>query len=110
MRSPLSLLVDDGTTPTGATVYAQLPSGERVDITVGVQALYDLVLSSMDWGSGFLSLEDAIPVADIARICGFEGSDEAERYVEEERRKDEKRESLRREHEAAVARQAAQSC
>jgi hypothetical protein len=57
--------------------------GTQADVTEGVQALYDLVLSSMDWGSGFWSYEDALPVAKIARLAGFEQCDEAERYVRE---------------------------
>jgi hypothetical protein len=57
--------------------------GTQADVTAGVQALYDLVLASMDWGSGFLSYEDALPVAEIARLAGFEQRDEVERYVRE---------------------------
>src|SRR5215469_16621515 len=55
--------------------------GTQTDVTEGVQALYDLVISSMDWGSGFWSYEDALPVAKIARLAGFKHSKEAERYV-----------------------------
>lgn len=42
------------------------------DITAGVQVLYDLVLSSMDFGSGFLSVEDIVPVAELALTAGFD--------------------------------------
>ena len=55
--------------------------GTQTDVTEGVQTLYDLVIGSMDWGSGFLSYEDAIPVVEIARLCGFKQAEEAERYV-----------------------------
>ena len=41
--------------------------GTETDITEGVQALYDLVISSMDWGSGFWTYEDALPVAQVGR-------------------------------------------
>lgn len=57
--------------------------GTQTDVTEGVQALYDLVLSSLDWGSGFWSYEDALPVAQIARLAGFGRCEEAERYVRE---------------------------
>ncbi len=57
--------------------------GTQTDVTEGVQALYDLVISSMDWGSGFWSYEDALPVAQIARLAGFDRCDEAEQYVRE---------------------------
>ncbi len=57
--------------------------GAQDDVTEGVRALYDLVLSSMNWGSGFWSYEDALPVAEIARLAGFEQRDEVERYVRE---------------------------
>ena len=57
--------------------------GTQADVTEGVQALYDLVIGSMNWGSGFWSYEDALPVAQIARLAGFGQCDEAERYVRE---------------------------
>ena len=57
--------------------------GKMTNVTEGVQALYDLVISSMNWGSGFWSYEDALPVAEIAQLAGFERCDEAERYVRE---------------------------
>jgi hypothetical protein len=37
----------------------------------------------MDWGSGFWSYEDALPVGEIARLCGFEQAEEVERYIRE---------------------------
>ena len=39
---------------------------------------------TLDWGSGFLTKEDALPVAHIAKVCGFKGCEEAERYVRAE--------------------------
>jgi hypothetical protein len=60
-----------------------------------VQALYDLVLSSMDWGSGFLTAEDARPVALLARTCGFEKAEEAERYLREQEHSDQQQEFSR---------------
>lgn len=55
------------------------------DVTAAVQALYDLAIHSMDYGSGFWSAEDAEPVALLARICGFNGREGIEKYIESER-------------------------
>lgn len=46
-------------------------NGERVDVTEAVRTMYDLLHSSMDWGSGFLSLEDVIDITRLAETCGF---------------------------------------
>jgi hypothetical protein len=59
-------------------------SETETDITEGVQALYDLVIGSMDFRSGFWTAEDAAPVAKLARACGFERAAEAERYLNEQ--------------------------
>jgi hypothetical protein len=77
--------MDDGQTSTGTTIIAREPDGTEVDVTTGVQALYDLALGSMDYGSGFWTSEDAAPVAEIARVCGFEGLADLECYVGEQR-------------------------
>jgi hypothetical protein len=65
---------------TGRAIH-RADDGTETDITEGVQALYDLVISSMDWGSGFWTGEDALPVAVVGRLLGFEQIDEVERYV-----------------------------
>lgn len=62
-------------------IFVRLPDGTEHDITEGVQALYDLLLHSMDWGSGFLTADDAVPVYRLAKLCGFQGLDEAEKYI-----------------------------
>jgi hypothetical protein len=72
-------------TPTGVTITATKPDGTTQDITEGVQVLYDLVIQSMDFGSGFLTIEDVEPMAVVADFCGFEGFEEAQRYLENER-------------------------
>jgi hypothetical protein len=54
-----------------------------VDVTEGVRTLYDLVISSMDWGSGFLSVEDVAGVIRVAQACGFIVPDEAAREFEQ---------------------------
>lgn len=58
--------------------------GTETDVTAGVQALYDLVISSMDFRSGFWSYEDAVPVGEMARLCDFEKREEIEKYVRQE--------------------------
>ena len=44
---------------------------KSTNITEGVKALYDHLISSMDWGSGFLTQEDATEVIKVALTCGF---------------------------------------
>jgi hypothetical protein len=73
------------TTPNGTRIIAHKADGAEVNITEGVQALYDLVIQSMDWGSGFFTVEDALPVVAIAKTCGFASAEEAERYVDDQR-------------------------
>ena len=47
-------------------------TGVCFDVTEGVQTLYDLLCSSMDLGSGFLSREDIEPVYRLAAKAGFD--------------------------------------
>lgn len=67
-------------TPNGTTITATV-DGETADITEAVAAIYDLVIQSLNWGSGFLTMEDALPMAVLGRVCGFQESAEAERYL-----------------------------
>lgn len=67
-------------TPNGTSIYAHRSDGELVEITEGVQVLYDLVTASMDWGSGFLSVEDVSPMLAVSRACGF-GEDDVRDYM-----------------------------
>lgn len=66
---------------SGVRAFARQPDGTETDITEGVQALYDLVVSSMDFRSGFWTAEDARPVALLARVLGFGNRDEIGRYL-----------------------------
>lgn len=81
---------------SGVRVFARTEDGTETDITEGVQALYDLVLNSMDWGSGFLTAEDARPVALLARACGFGKAAEAERYLRDREHSEQQQEFMRR--------------
>lgn len=58
-------------------VFARQEDGTEVDVTEGVQALYDHCVCSMDWGSGFLTIEDAEGIIRIAQTCGYEMPDAA---------------------------------
>jgi hypothetical protein len=85
----------------GVRIFVRQPNGTETDITEGVQALYDLVIGSMDWGSGFLTAEDARPVALLARACGFENAEAAERYLREQEHSDQQQQFIRN-HQAAI--------
>lgn len=85
---------DREATPSGVVIVARTPSGD-VNITEGVMCLYDLVIQSMDWGSGFLSVEEAIPVVHVARTCGFANWEEAQRYVDAQAHSEEQQRFLR---------------
>lgn len=81
-----------------ARAFARNADGTETDITEGVQALYDLVIGSMNWGSGFWTAEDARPVAILARRMGFERAEEAERYLREQEHGEQRSEFLRVHH------------
>lgn len=67
-------------TPNGTTITANTPTGQQ-DVTLAVQCLYDLFISSMDFGSGFISVEDALPVGELAKLCGFDEDDRVTEYI-----------------------------
>lgn len=90
------------TTPSGVRVVAHLPDGSEINVTEGVQVLYDTVIGSMDWGSGFLSAEDAQPIVQVARTCGFTGWEAAQRYVTEQQHSDEQLRFLNERHVAGL--------
>jgi len=62
-------------------IFVEGEDGTKTDITEGVQSMYDLLVGSMDWGSGFICLEDAIPLAHLAKACDFKAWEEAEKYI-----------------------------
>lgn len=76
----------DGQTPAGTVVKAQAPDGVEHDVTTAVQALYDLAVGSLDFGSGFWSVEETEPVAALAKLCGFGDIDW---YVNDRRKREE---------------------
>ena len=72
-------------------IYAADPDRQlaSTDITEGVQALYDLAIHSMDYGSGFWSYEDAAPVAKLATLMGWDGADGLQQYADDQLHKTE---------------------
>jgi hypothetical protein len=75
-------------TPSGVEIVARGGDGSEANVTEAVQALYDIVIGSMDWGSGFLTVEDALPIAELAERCGFKEAEEAHRYLYRQRREE----------------------
>lgn len=63
--------------------------GTTTDVTEGVQVTYDIARHSMDWGSGFLDLEEMDAVARLGDACRFPDFEEALQEVHEARRKQE---------------------
>lgn len=78
-------------TPAGVVITAQAPLGETRNITEGVQVLYDMLIHSMDFGSGFLSIEDIRPIVELANFCGFKGTEEAQEYMDSQIRAESQR-------------------
>ena len=64
-----------------STVIVRTESGD-IDVTEAVKTMYDLLRASMDWGSGFLSLEDVIEVTRLADLCGFVNLDGATEQID----------------------------
>jgi hypothetical protein len=77
-------------TPNGTRLVAIAPDGATTDVTEHVGAIYDLVIQSMDFGSGFLTAEDAVPLAELGRLCGYGMVEEAEKYLAEARAQEER--------------------
>ncbi len=81
----------ENVTPNGARVLVRLVDGTTEDITEGVQAMYDLVINSLDWGSGLLTVEEALPIVHVAQSCGFAHWEAAQTYVDEQERRRQRR-------------------
>lgn len=44
----------------------------NVDVTEAVQIIYDALVASLDYGSGFLDRDEENAIRDLARVAGFE--------------------------------------
>lgn len=58
-------------------VVTAVNDGVTADITEAVKTMYDCIAGSMDWGSGFLTAEDAEQIMFVAHTCGFVTIEEA---------------------------------
>lgn len=54
------------------TTPLRITTEDGTDVTEGVQAAYDMIFRTMDWGSGFFSVEDLEPILRLALACGFD--------------------------------------
>lgn len=52
-------------------VFARRDDGIELDITEEVQVAYDCVRQSLDWGSGFLDVEEVDAIIRLSGACGF---------------------------------------
>ena len=52
-------------------VVLHCDDGSERDITEHFRLLYDLVVGSMDWGSGFLDLKESLQVLQIGAVTGW---------------------------------------
>ena len=77
--------MDETTRDEPLHVFVRHADGTETDVTEGVQVLYDTVIASMDWGSGFLTVEDAEPIVAVAIACQFNGWEAAQKYVDAQR-------------------------
>lgn len=63
-------------------IYVQSEDGKGVDITEGVRVMYDAVLGSLDWQSGFLDLEELEALGQVADACGFDQIEEVYQRIQ----------------------------
>lgn len=47
-------------------------NGVEHDITDSIPFMYDAIIQSLDWGSGFLDLEDQLHIAYVGALAGYE--------------------------------------
>lgn len=73
-------------------IIARADDGTETDVTEGVQSLYDMYMSTMDIGSGFICMEEALAIHALATACGFKNIEEIDKYVAEIRQQHRERE------------------
>lgn len=47
-------------------------NGAEHDITESVAFMYDAIIQSLDWGSGFLDLEEQLHIASVGVLAGYQ--------------------------------------
>jgi|HubBroStandDraft_3_1064219.scaffolds.fasta_scaffold399657_2 hypothetical protein len=85
-----------------STFICRLDDGTEVDVSEDVSCLYDLLIHSMDWGSGFLDVEDSLHAVRIGELGGFGEVERARSYVDAQVQSEEQQRFLR-EHPDASA-------
>lgn len=93
-------------TPNGSEVYRLKADQPPREITEVVQIMYDIVVDSLDWGSGFLDGEEMERVLELAELCGFEVSDYNRSFARRQAEEDRERRLTREAEEARAAREA----
>lgn len=63
-------------------IFARADNGVETEVTEGVQALYDQYMSTMDIGSGLITIEEAEGIHVLAQACQFQQIAEIEKYIE----------------------------
>lgn len=69
--------------------------GTTTDITVGVQVAYDIAYHSLDWGSGFLDLEEMDAIARMGEACRFPSFEDALEFVRSTRERQDREQKLK---------------
>ena len=62
-------------------IEAHHEDGRVFDITEAVGHMYETIRGSMDWGSGFLSIEDVTQIMTVASACEFETYEQIEEQM-----------------------------
>ena len=65
---------DADTEPAGEVVSVPPPARVEVEVKL-LQILYDMVVGSLDWGSGFFDGDDVTAVHHVGRLLGIEDSE-----------------------------------
>lgn len=85
-------------------ILVRADDGYETDVTEGVRVAYDLVVASMNWGSGFLDSEEMGQVADLGQAIGATDLEEVYRDIERQKAREEKAARRRAETLAAAER------
>jgi hypothetical protein len=64
--------------PSDIQIIVRVPGQPDIDITYEVSTVYELLLHSMDYGSGFLSIEDVTTMTRLSVAAGYEIPAQAE--------------------------------
>jgi hypothetical protein len=65
-------MTEDNPIENRMKILVRMSDGTETDITEAVKIMYDVVHSSLDWGSGFLDADEAGHIIALADVCGFQ--------------------------------------